>query len=311
MVAVVRISAAKTIARSSARRRRFSFAPDRSSPRSRSSLSRSSRASCPIPSIVGGRAHDRVDPAARHLAQPRQRQAGAARGEGGRSSSVRDDILAIIDDGSDVRAMLDLERWLASVPADLSEGQALPAASSAFDRQARRGVGAAARGDTVADEPDGVSRLERHRRPGRATAPGRCHPQAARRAVSRQGERRRGRAEGGSEDAGGTRDADRERVCDQCLSRQVRGRSSVPARPSRGEPDRDRPQSRDDRDHRARDQRAAGGPSRPRRRNGGAACRRASRAARRDAGVGARQRDPRPAGGTRPAVRPVVGKPRT
>jgi multidrug resistance efflux pump len=40
---------------------------------------------------------------------------------------ARDDILAIIDDGSDVRAMLDLERWLAGVPADLSEGRALPA----------------------------------------------------------------------------------------------------------------------------------------------------------------------------------------
>ena len=87
---------------------------------------------------------------------------------------ARDDILAIIDDGSDVRAMLDLGRWLGGVPADLSEGRALPAVPAIADRQTRRSVGAAAHGGSVADEPEGVPCLERYRRSGRATAPGRC-----------------------------------------------------------------------------------------------------------------------------------------
>jgi multidrug resistance efflux pump len=38
----------------------------------------------------------------------------------------RNDILAVIDDGSDVKEMLELERWLSEMPADLSQARPLP-----------------------------------------------------------------------------------------------------------------------------------------------------------------------------------------
>lgn len=47
----------------------------------------------------------------------------------------RDDLLAVIDDGSDVRQMLQLQRWLSNVPADLTESEALPALPAATPRK--------------------------------------------------------------------------------------------------------------------------------------------------------------------------------
>jgi len=80
----------------------------------------------PYPSIVGGRAHIvSAQLPVTLLSRGNGKLALLAAKEGDLVS--RDDILAIIDDGSDVRAMLDLERWLGNVPADLSEGQVLPA----------------------------------------------------------------------------------------------------------------------------------------------------------------------------------------
>jgi len=79
----------------------------------------------PYPSIVGGRAHIvSAQLPVTLLSRGNGKLALLAAKEGDLVS--RDDILAIIDDGSDVRAMLDLEWWLGNVPADLSEGQVLP-----------------------------------------------------------------------------------------------------------------------------------------------------------------------------------------
>jgi len=51
----------------------------------------------------------------------------------------RDEILAVIDDGSDFIHMMELDRWLLGVPADLSEGRALPA----FPEMSPAGLGPA------------------------------------------------------------------------------------------------------------------------------------------------------------------------
>jgi multidrug resistance efflux pump len=80
----------------------------------------------PYPSIVGGRAHIvSAQLPVTLLSRGSGKLALLAVNEGDEVN--RDDILAVIDDGSNVRAMLALERWLAGVPLDLSEGQQLPA----------------------------------------------------------------------------------------------------------------------------------------------------------------------------------------
>lgn len=94
----------------------------------------------PYPSIVGGRAQIvSAQLPVTLLSRGNGKLALLAAKEGGLVS--RDDILAIIDDGSDVRAMLELMRWLGSVPVDLSEGQILPAAPAIAP--ARLGIAAA------------------------------------------------------------------------------------------------------------------------------------------------------------------------
>jgi len=80
----------------------------------------------PYPSTVGGRVHvvsaqlpvTLVSRGAGKLALLAVRDGQTVR---------RNDILAVIDDGSDFHQMLELERWLSSVPIDLSEGRTLPA----------------------------------------------------------------------------------------------------------------------------------------------------------------------------------------
>lgn len=80
----------------------------------------------PYPSVVGGRAHIvSAELPVTLLSRGNGKVALLAAQEG--SLVARDDILAVIDDGSDARQMLELERWLAGVPVDLSEGQLLPA----------------------------------------------------------------------------------------------------------------------------------------------------------------------------------------
>jgi HlyD family secretion protein len=93
----------------------------------------------PYPSIVGGRAQIVSSQLpVTLLSRGNGKLALLAVKEG--DLVKRDDLLAVIDDGSDVRQMLQLQRWLSNVPANLTEGEAL----QALPPVAPRKLGAAA-----------------------------------------------------------------------------------------------------------------------------------------------------------------------
>ncbi|MGJ4929502.1 hypothetical protein ACQR1I_23650 [Bradyrhizobium sp. HKCCYLS2038] len=79
----------------------------------------------PYPSVVGGRAH---------VVSAEMPVTLLSRGSGKLAllkvkdgdEVERDQILTVLDDGSDVRQLLQLAQWLASLPADLSQSAALP-----------------------------------------------------------------------------------------------------------------------------------------------------------------------------------------
>ncbi len=80
----------------------------------------------PYPSVVGGRAHVvSADLPVTLLSRGNGKLALLKVREGDQVN--RDDILTVLDDGSDVRQMLQLEQWLMNLPADLSDDVALPA----------------------------------------------------------------------------------------------------------------------------------------------------------------------------------------
>jgi HlyD family secretion protein len=80
----------------------------------------------PYPSSVGGRVHVVSTELPVTLVSRGTGKIGLLSVRDGQQVA-RDDILAVLDDGSDFIHMLDLDRWLLGVPADLSEGHTLPA----------------------------------------------------------------------------------------------------------------------------------------------------------------------------------------
>jgi HlyD family secretion protein len=90
----------------------------------------------PYPSSVGGKVHVVSTQLPVTLVSRGAGKIGLLAARDGQKVN-RDDILAVIDDGSDFKHLLEFERWLRGVPADLSEGQALPS----FPNMASSGLG--------------------------------------------------------------------------------------------------------------------------------------------------------------------------